>query len=59
LDIFLAIEHDMPLFKMQFDFFVENQQVDEVRSKMKCCLQDAERAMKESLINKTLADLYN
>jgi Rrf2 family protein len=58
LDIFLAIEHETPLFKTQIDFFVENQQVDDVRSKITNCLQDAEKAMKESLKKTTLADLY-
>ena len=58
LDIFLAIEHETSLFKTQLDFFVENQQVDDVRLKIANCLQDAEKAMKESLKKTTLADLY-
>ena len=58
LDIFLAIEHEAPLFKTQIDFFVENQQVDDVRLKITNCLQDAEKVMKESLKKTTLADLY-
>ncbi len=57
LNIFLAIEHETPLFKTQLDFFVENQKVDDVKLKITNCLQDAEKAMKESLKKTTLADL--
>lgn len=59
LDVFLAIEHGTPLFKTQLDYFIENQQVDDLRSKVTTCLQDAEKAMKDSLKNTTLADIYN
>lgn len=58
LDVFMAIEHKMPLFKTQLDFFIENPQIVGVRSKVMDCLQNAEKAMKESLKNQTLADLF-
>lgn len=58
LEVFLAIEHETPLFKTQLDFFIENPQVDHVRLKVTDCLQHAEKAMKESLKSTTLADLY-
>lgn len=57
LDVFLAIEHETPLFKTQLDFFVENQQVANLRSKVMNCLQNAEKAMKDSLRNTTLASI--
>lgn len=58
LDVFLAIEHGTLLFKTQLDFFIENQRIDYIKSKINNCLQDAEKAMKESLKNTTLAELY-
>jgi Rrf2 family protein len=58
LDLFMAIEHGTPLFRTQLDYFVENQQVDHIKSKITNCLKDAEKAMKDSLKNTTLADLY-
>lgn len=59
LDVFLAIEQGTPMFKLQLDYIIEHQQVDLVRSRITSRLQDAEKAMKESLKNITLADLYN
>lgn len=58
LDVFIAIEHGTPLFKTQFDFCSSGKQVDDFKLKVSTCLQDAEKAMKESLKNTTLADIY-
>lgn len=40
------------------DYIVKNQQVDDIKSKIMNHLQDAEKAMKESLEKTTLADLF-
>ena len=56
LDIFLAIEHGA-LFKVEVDYLVEHPQVDHVKSIITDSLQDAEKAMKDSLKQKTLADI--
>lgn len=59
LDVFLAIEQGRPLFKIQTEFLVSGKQVDELREKMINSLQDAERAMKDSLQKVTLEDLLH
>lgn len=57
LDIFLAVEHGS-LFKMDIDFLIEDPRVDNLKSLITNCMQDAEIAMKESLKKTTLADIY-
>lgn len=49
LDIFLAIEHERPLFKTKFDFNIEGENVSILREKISNCLADAEAEMKNSL----------
>jgi len=49
LDIFLAIEHERPLFKTKFDFNIEGENVSILKEKISNCLVDAEAEMKNSL----------
>lgn len=56
LDIFLAVEHGS-LFKMDIDFLIEDPRIDNLKSLITNCMQDAEIAMKESLKKTTLADI--
>ena len=58
LDVFMAIEHGTPLFKTQFNSLISGKQKDDFKLKISTCLQDAEKAMKESLKNTTLADIF-
>lgn len=57
LDVFLAVEQGRPLFKIQTDFLISSKEVDELKGKMINSLQDAEKAMKDSLKKVTLEDL--
>lgn len=59
LDVFLAVEQGKSLFRIQTDFHISSQEVDELKEKMIDSLQDAERAMKDSLKKVTLQDLRN
>lgn len=57
LDIFLAIEHERPLFKTKFDFNISGDNVTLLKNKISDCLQDAENHMKNSLKKTTIEDL--
>lgn len=59
LDIFLAVEQGKPLFKIQTDFLVSGQEIDDMREKMVVSLQNVENAMKDSLKKVTLEELRN
>ena len=56
-EVFKAMEHGKPLFKIQYNFDFEYGALDSIIEKAVKCLQDAEDAMKVPLSNVTLADL--
>ena len=57
LEVFNAVEQGKPLFKVQYDFNIEYENLDSIKEKGIRCLQDAEDAMKASLKKVTLLDL--
>ncbi|MHC1685086.1 MAG: Rrf2 family transcriptional regulator [Clostridiaceae bacterium] len=57
LDIFLAIEHERPLFKTKFDFNISGENVTLLKNKISNCLEDAESEMKNSLKKTKIEDL--
>jgi len=57
LDVFDAIEHGRPLFKVHTDFNFEYEHLDRIREKAMRCLRDAEGSMRSSLDKMTLLDL--
>lgn len=57
LDIFLAIEHERPLFKTKFDFNISREDVTSLVNTITNCLEDAENEMKNSLKKTTIEDL--
>lgn len=56
LEVFNAVEQGKPLFKVQYDFHID-EGLDSVKEKGIRCLEDAEDAMKKSLEKVTLLDL--
>jgi Rrf2 family protein len=57
LDIFLAIEHERPLFKTKFDFNINGENITSLVNTITNCLKDAENEMKNSLKKTTIEDL--
>lgn len=57
LDIFLAIEHERPLFKTKFDFNISGENVTSLVNTIAKCLDDSEKEMKNSLKRTTIEDL--
>ncbi|MDH6364171.1 Rrf2 family protein [Enterococcus sp. PF1-24] len=57
LEVFTAVEQDKPLFKIQHNFNIDYENLDSIVNSGIECLNDAEKAMKESLSKKTLLDL--
>ncbi|HEX3022904.1 MAG TPA: Rrf2 family transcriptional regulator [Lachnospiraceae bacterium] len=57
LDIFIAIEHERPLFKTKFDFNIGGENVTSLINSITQCLEDSEKEMKNSLKKTTIADL--
>ncbi|MDF2609025.1 MAG: putative transcriptional regulator [Lachnospiraceae bacterium] len=57
LDIFLAIEHERPLFKTKFDFNISGENVTSLVNTIANCLEDSENEMKNSLKRTTIEDL--
>lgn len=57
LDVFLAIEHERALFKTKFDFNIEGDTVNLLKSKVAGCLIGAEDEMKNSLKKIKISDL--
>jgi len=57
LDIFLAIEHERPLFKTKFDFNISGDSVTLLKNKISNCLEEAENEMKNSLKKTKIEDL--
>lgn len=57
LDIFLAIEHEKPLFKTKFNFNITGEKVTSLTNKILFSLGDAEKAMKDSLEKTSIQDL--
>lgn len=59
LDIFLILEQDRPLFKTGLNFKIHGQEVEALKERVKGCLVDAEKAMKNSLEKITIKDIIN
>jgi len=59
LDVFVAIEQEKPLFKIQHSFNIEYEGLDSIVKKGVNALQDAEKAMKKSLENIALSNLID
>lgn len=59
LDIFSILEQDRPLFKTGLNFKIHGQEVDVLKERVKGCLVDAEKAMKNSLEKITIRDIMN
>lgn len=57
LDVFLAIEHERPLFKTKFDFNISGENITSLVNTVTNCLEDAENEMKNSLKKITIEDL--
>lgn len=57
LEVFNAIEQGKPLFKVQYQFNLEYERLDDIKEKGIRCLCNAEDAMKASLEKVTLSDL--
>lgn len=57
LDVFIAIEQEKPLFKVQHNFNIDYDSLDSIVEKGVRCLERAENVMKESLSKTTLLDL--
>lgn len=57
LDIFLAIEHERPLFKTKFDFNISGENVTSLVNTIAKCLEDSENEMKNSLKRTTIEEL--
>ena len=57
LDIFLAIEHERPLFKTKFDFNINGETVTSLVNTIANCLENSENEMKNSLKKTTIEDL--
>ncbi len=57
LEVFHAIEQGKPLFKVQYQFNIEYEQLDSIIENGIRCLQNAEDAMKASLETVVLSDL--
>jgi Rrf2 family protein len=58
LDIFLAIERG-PLFKTENDYAARHPKIGQVRARIATHMQDAEAAMKRSLEQTALSDIYD
>jgi Rrf2 family protein len=56
LDIFLSVEHGS-LFKMDIDFLIEDSRIDKLKSLISGYMDNAENAMKKSLLKTTLDDI--
>ena len=59
LDIFSILEQDRPLFKTGLNFKIHGQEVDVLKERVKGCLVNAEKAMKNSLEKITIKDIMN
>ncbi|NLW47807.1 MAG: Rrf2 family transcriptional regulator [Firmicutes bacterium] len=59
LDIFLAVEPGKPLFKTISDYPLKGREVEIIKARLFNSLQNAEKAMMESLKTLTLEDLFN
>lgn len=58
LDVFHAIEHDRPLFRTKMPTSLTNEMATMVGEKVSKSLQQSEDAMKNSLNQVTIADLF-
>lgn len=57
-DIFTALEHDSPLFKVQTNFLCQHDSIDHMKTRVMDAFQMSEDAMKTVLKNTTLSYIY-
>lgn len=57
LDIFLAVESNKPLFKVDLNFSIEGSKVEAIQHEITESISSIEQSMKNALSNKTLSEI--
>ena len=58
LDIFMAVEQDATLFKLHTGINCDQTKIEGLKKRVEVCIENAAAAMKESLRNVTLEDIW-